>query len=285
MPSVVRTRIQGRLRRGSDSIRSVFSNSARLLCLWLHGHRVTQYSSLQKASQAIARSALKEKVGPIDLYGFDVGPCGKESAKPTSSKDAVGARKQIHDPNSAVLECYRKIRIQRISQSSSQHLGTHAGNGVLHYGNHFARRGRIHHQPSENPRRSSATKKASRYNPRNPWPDTTAGKGHEARYEHYTLEIPNRVCGQDTCNWPRVRFRDDHVACVARKNPTDKFRQLCVRHVPVFGVRHDPGVDSLRQKPDECIEQRSCAVHPRKQYNQHFTIVRHNLQIGPETAI
>ncbi len=87
-------------------------------------------------------------MGPIDLYGFDVRSYGEESAKPASSKETVGARKQIHDSNSAVLECYCKIRVQRISQSSSQHLGMNTGNGVLHSRNHFTRRGRIHHQPS-----------------------------------------------------------------------------------------------------------------------------------------
>jgi hypothetical protein len=121
----------------------------RLLCSWLQSHPVFQSSEGQP------------DYCPERTEAFDVRSCGKESAKPASSKEAVGAWKQIHDSNRAVLERFGKIRIQRISQSSSQHLGTHTGNGVLHGRSHFTRCGGIHHQPAKNPGPRSATKKGS----------------------------------------------------------------------------------------------------------------------------
>src|SRR5258708_4594369 len=125
---------------------------------------VAEYSNIPENSETTIWRALKKKMWPSDLHGFDVGPCGNEPAKPSSPKKTVGLRQETHDSNRAIPEYWHIIGIQSISESSSQHVGKHTGNRISHLRNHFRRRVRIHEEPPKSPSRRSQTKQSSWHN-------------------------------------------------------------------------------------------------------------------------
>src|SRR5258708_17846551 len=86
--------------------------------------RVAEYSNIPENSETTVWSALKKKMWPSDLHGFDVRPCGNEPAKPSSPKKTVGLRQETHDSNRAIPEywhisAFRASRNRRASTSGS----------------------------------------------------------------------------------------------------------------------------------------------------------------------